>query len=77
MYLCHQGAGGVKYLELATLGLALYRFGNAMSAEDDVIIVGNLVEFLDKYCALLLEVIDDVAVMHDFMAHVDRRAKKL
>jgi hypothetical protein len=76
VYLGDQRAGGVKYLEPATFSFALYRPGDAMGAEDHVIVIGNLVEFIDEYRPLLLEIIDHVAIMHDFMTDVDRGAKE-
>jgi hypothetical protein len=36
---------------------------------------GHLVELLDKHRALALEVVDDEAVVHDLVAHVDRRTE--
>ena len=57
-------------------GLAAHRLRHAMRAEDHRRAVGHLVEFLDEDRAALLEVVDDVAVVHDFVAHVDRRAQR-
>jgi hypothetical protein len=36
---------------------------------------GHFGQFLDEYRALGLEVVDDEGVVHDFVAHVDRRAE--
>ena len=47
-----------------------------MGAEDDVIVIRYLVEFIDKYRTFLLEIIDHVAVMHDFVANVDGGTKE-
>src|SRR5690606_30575269 len=38
---------------------------------------GHLVELLDEDRAALLEIVDHVAVVHDLVAHVDRRAEGL
>ena len=46
--------------------------GNAMRAENGHGAVRHLVEFLDETGALTLQRINDVTVMHDFVAHIDR-----
>ena len=71
-----QRAGRIKDFELATLSLALHFLGNAMGAENDVTVIGDLAEFVDKYSALLLEIIDHVTVMHDFMTDIDWGTKE-
>ena len=35
---------------------------------------GNFVELLDEHRAELLQPFDDVAIVHDLVAHIDRRA---
>jgi hypothetical protein len=48
-----------------------------MRGEDDrlgAVLLGDLVEFLDKDRALGLEALDDVAIVHDLVADIDRRA---
>ena len=45
-----------------------------MGAEHDVRALGHLVDLVDEDRALLLELGDDVDVVHDLLAHVDRRA---
>ena len=46
-------------------------------AEHDVRALGHLVDLLDEDRALALELGDDVDVVHDLLAHVDRRAEAL
>ena len=48
-----------------------------MGAEDDVGSGGDLVDLLDEDRALLLELGDDVDVVHDLLAHVDGGAVAL
>ena len=45
-----------------------------MRGEHDGRALGYLVELLDEHRAAGLEVGDDVLVVHDLLAHVDRRA---
>ena len=51
-----------------------HRGGDAVGGEDDGRAVGHLVELLDEDGAALLEVGDDVLVVDDLLADVDRRA---
>src|SRR4029453_16322364 len=46
----------------------------AVRAEHEVRALGHLVDLLDEDRALLLELGDDVDVVHDLLAHVDRCA---
>src|SRR5690606_10025160 len=54
-----------------------HRLGNPVGAEDHRVAVGHFVELLDEDRTALLEVVDHVAVVHDLVAHVDRRAQRL
>src|SRR3546814_18977276 len=54
-----------------------HRLRDAVGAEDHGGVVGDFVQLLDEDRAALLEVVDHVAVEHDFVAHVDRRAERL
>ena len=70
-----QRAGGVEREEVAALRLHRNRFRHAMGGEDHRRLgVRNLGEFLDEDRALGLEALDHVAVVHDLVADVDRRA---
>src|SRR5690606_27542647 len=48
-----------------------------VGAEDHGGAVGHLVQLLDEDRPALLQVVDHVAVVHDLVAHVDRRAQGL
>src|SRR5205814_6735868 len=61
--------------EAARLRLRPHRLRHAVRAEHDGCAAGNFVELLDEHRALALQIIDDEAVMHDLVAHVDRRAE--
>ena len=76
VHLGHQRTGRVEHLQPATRGLAAHRLRHAVRAEDDRRAVGHFVEFLDEDRAAVLELVDHVAVVHDFVAHVDRRAER-
>jgi hypothetical protein len=75
MDLGDQRAGGVEDVEAALFGFASHRLRHAVGAEDQGGAVGNLAQVFDEDGALGLEVIDHVAVVHDFVADVDRAAK--
>jgi hypothetical protein len=45
-----------------------------MRRKYDMPAIGHLIQFLDKYRALGLQTVDDKAVVHNFMAHIYRRA---
>lgn len=45
-----------------------------MRAEDHGIAGRHFLEFLEEDRALLFQILDDVLVVNDFVAHVDRRA---
>ena len=71
----HQRAGGVELEEVARLRRRRHRFGDAVGGEDHRLVGrGNLVELLDEDRALGLEALDDIAVVHDLVADIDRRA---
>ena len=48
-----------------------------MRAEDHRGAVRHLVELLDEHRAARAQPVDDEAVVHDFVPHVDRRAEQL
>ena len=70
----HQRAGGVDHRQTAVGGFALDAFRNAMRAEDRNRAVGNLGDVFDEPRALRLQQFDDVFVVDDLVAHIDRRA---
>jgi hypothetical protein len=48
-----------------------------MGTENNVTVVRHLVEFIDEDSAFLFEVINDKAIVNDFMADINRRAEQL
>jgi hypothetical protein len=74
VHLADQGAGGVHVEQLPPLGLGRHLLGHAVGREDHRNPVGHLREVLDEDRALGLQSLHHIAVMHDLVAHVDRRA---
>jgi len=74
MHLGHQRAGGVEHVQAARLGLAPYQLRHAVRAEDHRASGGNLVQLLYEDRPFGAQVLDHRAVVHDLVAHVDRRA---
>jgi len=72
MDLGHQRAGRVDHAELAILGAIPFGGRDAVSAEDDALTLGDLVEALDKNRALFFERFEHEAVVHYLMAHIER-----
>ena len=63
--------------QLAAAGLGRHRLGHAVGREHDGPVVRHLVELVDEDRALGLEILDDIAVMHDLVADIDRPAVAL
>ena len=75
MHLGHQRTGRVEREEIAARRLLGDRARHAVRGKNHRrVVVGNFVEFLDENRALGLQALDHVAVMHDLVAHIDRRA---
>ncbi len=72
MNLGDERAGGVDNAQLAVLGAVPFAGRDPMSAEDDALAGGHLVEALDKNRAFLFQRLEHEAVVHDLMAHVER-----
>ena len=73
VHLGDQRAGGVEHRQLALRRFLLDALGDAMGAEDGDRVRWNLGKVLDEMRALGLEALDDVLVVHDLVAHIDRR----
>ena len=67
--------GRVEDAEAARRGLLAHRLRDAVRAEDQRGARRHVVEVLDEDRALGLQVVDDVGVVDDLVAHVDRRAE--
>ena len=77
VHLRHERAGRVDGLQTA-IGCRVHDGRrHPVRAEDDVGALGHLVDLLDEDRALALELGHDVDVVHDLLAHVDRRAEAL
>ena len=74
VHLGHQRAGRVDRLQRALGRLLVHHRRDAVGREHDRLPLGHLVELLDEDRAAGLEVRHDVLVVHDLLAHVDRRA---
>ena len=74
MHFGDQRAGGVDGEEVALLRLGGDGFGDAMGGEDHRRLrVRNLAQLLDENRALGLQRLDDIAIVHDLVAHIDGR----
>ena len=70
-----QRAGGVNHLEIAAFAALAHRRRNAVGRVDDALAVRHVVDLVDKDRALFRQLIHNIAVMDNFAAHVDGRAK--
>ena len=77
VHLGDQRAGRVDRLQRQRAGLLVDDRGHAVGGEDDRGALGHLVGLVDEDGATLLQRGHDVLVVHDLLAHVDRRAVEL
>src|SRR5450830_549565 len=75
MHLSHQRAGCIKYSQAACIGLILYGFGDAVRRKNDDIAARDILQFFDENCAFVEQIIDDISIVYDLVAHIDRCAK--
>jgi hypothetical protein len=73
VHLRHQRAGRVDRLELPRGRLLVHHRGDTVCGEDHRLALGHLVGLVDEDRAARLQGLDDVLVVHDLLAHVDRR----
>src|SRR6185369_190909 len=73
--LAHQRAGRIEDREASFRRLLAHRLRHAVGAEDERRARRHLAEVLDEDRAFVLEVVDDVGVVDDLVADVDRRAE--
>ncbi len=76
VHLGDQRTGGIEHLEVALIGLLAHGLRHAMRAEDHGGAIGHFVQLLDEHRAVGAQLVDDIAVVHDFVPHVDRRAER-
>ena len=69
-----QGAGGVGEQQPAPARLGRHALGHAVGGEHDQPVLGHLVQLLDEHGAQAAQLVDDVAVVDDLVADIDRRA---
>jgi hypothetical protein len=70
-------AGRVEIEQVARLGIFRNRLRHAVRGKDDrllAMLFRDFVQFLDEDRALGLQAFHDIAVVHDLVAHIDRRA---
>ena len=77
VHLADERAGRVDHVELRGAGGIPYRGRDAVGREDDRRALRHLVELVDEDGAAALEIGDDVLVVNDLLADVDRRAALL
>ena len=78
MNLGDERAGGVEHEHAPARGGVGHRLRHAVGGKDDRRVgLRDLVELLDEDRALGLELLDHGAVVHDGVAHIDRRAISL
>ena len=77
VHLGHERTGGVDHPQPAPPRLLAHGRGDAVRAEDHRGVVGHLVELVHEVGALGPEGLDDMPVVHDLAAHVDRRRADL
>ena len=74
----HQRARRVDRAQLPALGVGVHGRRDAVGGEDGDRALGDRVlELVDEDRAALAQGLDDVLVVHDLLAHVDRRAVQL
>jgi hypothetical protein len=66
--------GCVEHRKTPRRGVFFDRPGNAMSAEDGRCAWGYLIKFFNEYGTKAPQPFDDMSIMDDLMANVDRRA---
>ena len=74
MNFSHQGARRIVNRQVASPGFFFDGFRNAVRREHEDRTVGHFVDFVHKNRTLFSQGIDDMFVVNDFMADVNRRA---
>jgi hypothetical protein len=78
MHLGDQRAGGVEDAQVARdASASSIASRHTVRAEHQGRTVGHIVQFFDEDGTPTLQILDHEAVVHDFMAHVDRCAEEL
>jgi hypothetical protein len=77
VHLGHQRAGGIHRQHAAPRRLGRHRLRHAVGREDHRPVVGAVGEVFDEHRPAGAQALDDIAVVHDLVAHVDGRAPAL
>ena len=75
MHLGDQRAGGIEYLKTTRRSFLLHRLADAVRAKDQCCPRRHIRQRLNKNCAFGFQFVDDIGVVHDLVAHVNRRAE--
>ena len=70
--LSDQRTGRIQYAQFAVCGLILNHSRYSMGAEYDCGAVGDFLKLINEHSAFLFKVINDIAVMHHLMPHINR-----
>src|SRR5687767_11989334 len=70
-------ASGVEDAKTSALRFLLYPTRDAVRAEDDGRALRDLIQLVDEYRAFGAQIFHDKSIMHDLVAHIDRRPEKL
>ena len=77
MHFADQWAGCIEDLQLTVTGLVFHFACDAVGAENRHGAERHGVEFVDKQGALVLQLLDYLPIVDDFMAHIDRSSEQL
>src|SRR6185437_14377128 len=73
----HQRAGRIEYGQASFLRLPLDRARYSVRGEDDRALPGHFRELLHEHRPQSAQTLDDVMIVDDLVAHVDRPAEQL
>ena len=71
----NQRASGIKHAKTALGGFGLHRFGYAMRRVNQRCALRHIRQVVNKNRAFIAQAIHHKFVVHDFVAHINRRAK--
>jgi hypothetical protein len=74
MDLAHKRASRIDKNHLAPRSLGRHSLRHTMRRKDNRAIIGAIFKFLDKNSAFGAQIVDNIFVVHNLVAHIDRRA---
>ena len=77
VYLGHQRTRRIENMQIASLRFGTHRQRYAMRGENHSAAIGCFVQLLDKHRAFVFQIIHNIFIVNDFVAHIDRRAELL